>query len=122
MKAFSVFSVLYISFILISCTNDSENDLVFPPQPSISIVKYSTDVKIIIDNNCISCHATVPTNGAPMSLVTSNDVKGAILSRGLLNRISLSESAPGFMPLGGNRLSQNAINSIIKWQSDGFVE
>lgn len=122
MKKAKVILFLFVCQIIISCSNDSEKDLILPLQPIPVVVKYSIDVKSIIDNNCISCHGTVPTNGAPMSLVTSNDVKGAILSRGLLNRISLSESAPGFMPLGGSKLSQNAINIISKWQNDGFIE
>lgn len=115
-----------IRFILIlcttffcSCSNESSNDLVNPIPEKVS---YSRDVKPITDSNCIPCHNNPPLNGAPMSLLTKLQVQDAIVNRGLLDRISRDQGAPGMMPNGGTRLPQNSIDIIKKWQADGFLE
>lgn len=106
--------------ILSSCTSDSLSDLEDPN--NISEITYTTTVKSIIDNNCIFCHGTTPTNGAPMSLTTYENVKDAVLTRGLLDRISRSEGTTGAMPLGGPRLPQNDINAISAWIDADFPQ
>lgn len=105
-----------------SCNNDSTSDLTSPPPNNVLIVKYSTDIATIINTNCIMCHAATPVNGAPMPLTTYAEVKNAILTRPLIDRISRAQGAPGMMPNGGTRLPQASIDKIIKWQTDGFVE
>lgn len=107
-----------ISF-LFGCSSNSSDDLLEPINP---VVKYTTDIAPIISNNCVACHTDPPVNGAPMRLTTYSDVKSAVLNRGLIDRISRSQGAPGMMPNGGTRLPQASIDKIIKWQSDGFVE
>ena len=91
-------------------------------KPTTSLVTYTNTVKAIIDNNCISCHAAVPVFGAPMSLVTYNDVKQSVLNRGLINRMQLPESDSQLMPQGGPKLPETVINNVIKWQTDGLTE
>ncbi len=101
-----------------SCTNDSTSDLI--DNTPIENVTYQLNVKSIIDNNCIVCHGTVPMNGAPMSLTTYENVKDAVLNRGLLNRITRDNGQPGLMPNGGPRLPQATIDVILQWQADGL--
>lgn len=108
------------SLLLNSCTNDSLSDLT--TVEDIESVTYTQNVKSIIDNNCIVCHGSTPTNGAPMSLTTYTFVKQAVINRGLLDRISRAEGTSGAMPFGGPRLSQTNINVIIKWNTDGLQE
>ncbi|HLO74707.1 MAG TPA: c-type cytochrome [Flavobacterium sp.] len=103
-----------------SCTSDSVSDLGEPS--NLSEVTYTTTVKSIIDNNCIVCHGNSPTNGAPMSLTTYENVKDAVLTRNLLDRISRAEGASGAMPLGGPRLPQNDINAISEWIDANFPQ
>lgn len=102
-----------------SCSNESTNDLVNPIPNNISYLK---DVKPIVDANCIPCHNNPPVNGAPMSLLTKLQIQDAIVNRGLIDRISRDQGAPGMMPNGGTRLPQNSIDIIKKWQTDGFME
>lgn len=102
------------------CTNDSSSDLIDINQ--FDEVTYTNTIKSIIDNNCIPCHATVPVNGAPMSLTTYADVRDAVLNRGLLNRISRDQGAPGMMPNGGTRLPQAKIDQVFEWAENGFQE
>ena len=114
---------LLISFgivFVIGCTNDSSSDLNDINQ--FDEVTYTNTIKSIIDNNCIPCHATVPVNGAPMSLTTYADVKNAVLNRGLLGRISRAQGEGGMMPLGGTRLPQANIDKINEWALSGFQE
>ena len=57
-----------------------------------------------------------------MSLATYNDVKNAMLNRGLLNRISLNNGDDLLMPQGGPRLPQPTIDVVAKWEQDGLIE
>jgi hypothetical protein len=112
--------IIVILTTLSSCSNDSTSDLTTPTNNAVTI-KYSTDVSAIINNNCLSCHTSPPVNGAPMQLTTYDDVKNAILTRGLIDRISRAQGEGGMMPNGGTRLPQATIDRIIKWQTDGFI-
>jgi len=115
------FPVIFILFLLlVSCTNDSESDLM---DPNISAtITYTNSIKTIMDNNCNFCHGNIPSNGAPMSLTTYQNVKDAVLSRGLIDRISKAQDAPGMMPYGGTRLPQSSIDQVISWKNSGFTQ
>lgn len=102
-----------------SCTSDSISDLEGINETNVT---YSTTVKSIIENNCIQCHASTPVNGAPMSLITYENVKDAVLNRGLLDRISRAEGTPGAMPFGGPRLPQTSIDAINNWANNNFPQ
>lgn len=114
------YTLLLLPFAFIGCTNDSTSDLLDPVVDTE--ITYNADVKAIIETNCISCHTQPPQNGAPMPLLTYQDVKEAVLNRGLINRISRDQGAPGMMPNGGTRLPQAQINKIINWAESGFTE
>lgn len=106
--------------LTLSCSYSSEDDLI-DTTPIPEVVTYSNNVKPIIDNNCISCHSNPPINGAPISLITYNDVKNAVENNGLISRISSNDL--GFvMPFGGPRLPQNLIDIIIEWEEDGLLD
>lgn len=110
----------FFTLILFSCTNTSEQDLIEDTLPIINI-SYTENVKVIIDNNCITCHANPPENGAPMPLLTYENVKEAIENRNLIGRVSSTDL--GFlMPFGGPRLPQNLIDTITQWEVDGLLE
>lgn len=108
-------------FMLYSCSETSPIDLV-EKQTDTEIVSYQKNIKEIIANNCVNCHGTIPTNGSPMSLNSLSSLKEAIQNRGLINRINLDPSNVLAMPLGGPKMLQSQINSIIKWQNEGFVD
>ncbi len=118
MKKVKFILVLCVTFIY-SCSNESTIDLTDPIPQKVS---YTVNVKPIIDANCIPCHKSPPVNGAPMSLLTKLQVQDAIVNRGLIDRISRAQGAPGMMPNGGTRLPQTSIDIIKKWQEDGFLE
>lgn len=103
------------------CDSDSESDLT-EINDDTEPITYTQTVRSIINDNCISCHASTPVNGAPMSLTTYANVKNAVLSRGLLDRISRPQGSPGLMPNGGTRLPQSTIDLIVQWEDDGLLE
>lgn len=106
--------------VLSSCSENSTDDLVDVTQPAT--VTYSNSIKTIIDNNCIGCHNSPPVAGAPMPLLTYENVKDAIQNRGLLDRISRDQGASGMMPFGGTRLPQTTIDLFVQWQNQGLAE
>ncbi len=115
-----IVSFVFISFLFTSCTNDSTADL--SGNINANDATYTLNIKSIIDNNCIMCHAATPINGAPMPLTTYEQVKDAMQNRPLVDRISKAQGESGMMPNGGTRLPQASINLIIKWQEDGLQE
>ena len=121
MKRLKLLSI-FIPCILLQygCTNDSTSDLI--DGSATGEVTYTNTVKNIIDNNCIVCHTSPPQNGAPMTLTTYENVKSAVLTRGLLNRISRDQGATGMMPNGGTRLPQATIDKITTWAENGFPQ
>lgn len=114
--------IITFVFILtmISCSNDSTSDLV--AQTIVDNATYTNNVKSIIDANCISCHGSTPSNGAPMSLNTFENVKDAALNSDLIDRISRVQGEDGLMPNNGVRLPQNKIDIIIQWQANGYQQ
>ena len=120
MNTFKAFFLAVALIFLASCTNNSPADL--QNNTIEDIVTYQNTVKAIVDTNCISCHGSVPTNGAPMSLTTYENVKTSVLSRGSINRITRMMGDGSLMPQGGPKLPQAKIDAIIKWQTQGFQQ
>lgn len=112
--------VLLLSFS--ACSKDSTDDLTGNPVTPETTVTYSKQVAAIINANCIVCHATTPVNGASTSLITYENVRKAVLDRGLIDRISRDNGQPGLMPSGGPRLPQNTIDVINQWSVQGLQE
>ncbi|WP_298147824.1 hypothetical protein [Flavobacterium sp.] len=113
--------LIVISFAaaLTSCTNDSTNDLI-AEVPADEAVLYSRDIAPIVSNSCTNCHGAVPTLGAPMPLVTADQVRNAILNQDLLGRIALPNGNDLLMPQGGPRFPDATIELFVRWQQDGF--
>jgi len=122
MKEYGILFAAILSIILIvSCENNSTDDLI-EHTPNQTSITYANNIESIITFNCLSCHSTPPQNGAPMSLETIEDVKNAIITRGLIDRISRTEGSQGAMPQGGPRLPQETIDDIITWATNSFPE
>ena len=117
---FYLFITLGFIFVT-SCTQNTYDDIEADEEPFPEVVTYQ-DIKWTIDNICLSCHGNPPQNGAPMSLETYDNVKQAVLNRGLLDRISKNDGEDGLMPLGGPRLPQSTIDLIFQWEVDGLLE
>lgn len=106
-------------YVISSCETVTYEDV----QPSFVItgtVTYNVHVKNIISTYCLNCHSM----GGVASfrpLTTYDEVKDAIQSTNLLDRIQRQNGESGQMPQTG-RMPQDKINTIIQWNSDGLVE
>lgn len=89
------------------------------PEPVVT-TSYSKNVKSIVDANCIGCHQAGRSAGF-RPLTTYAEVKAAVETAGLLNRIQLQSGQQGIMPQAG-RMSQANIDVILKWNTDGLKE
>ena len=86
-------------------------------EPVVTTVTYDTDVKAIIDNNCISCHVNSGV-ASFLPLVNYTQVRTSAESGMLIARMN-SVVAP--MPQSG-LLSAQTRAIIDKWKTDGFLE
>lgn len=112
----------FVLNIAISCSVNSPVDLIESQTLNPNrVISYQTDIKPIMTSNCTSCHGTIPSNNAPMSLNDLASVKTAILSLDLVTRINLPSSNGAAMPLGAPKLLQSQIDLIVKWQNEGFA-
>lgn len=116
MKKLNYVMMGFVFILLLSCSSDSGDDPGNIP-PVNNDVTYSKNVKPIIDSRCLSCHSNPPVNNAPMSLVTYQNVRDAVLNRDLIAQVE-----SGAMPPSGANLSSSQVKTIKDWQSGGFKE
>lgn len=115
-----VFLIIAVG-LLYGCTARTMDDVMEPIEEAPELVTFQ-DVEFVFTTVCQACHSNPPQNGAPMPLVTYEDVRDAILDRSLIDRISREEGESGAMPLGGPRLPQPTIDLIVQWNEDGLLE
>jgi len=102
-----------ISF-LSGCVGSDDSSSMMAPV----VVSYNSDIRTVVQNNCVLCHTDPPVNGAPMPLNSYSALRNAVETRGLLTRInSLSNPMP---PTG---LLPEAPRDLIQaWVDQGFPE
>jgi mono/diheme cytochrome c family protein len=111
--ALFIFVTLFAGFI--SCESNTYQEI---EAKAAVVPTYLKDIKPIIDANCISCH--YPNSGlAPFSLTDYQSVRNTTEFGELIYRI---ESATGelAMPLGGQKLTFNQIESVKLWANQGY--
>ena len=104
MKKLLMLISLFLMYIFVSCSSNSDEDLTGTGDPPDLNVSYSNAVKAIIDGNCLNCHGSPTQNSAPMSLTTYTEVRQAVTSRGLIGQIE-----SGNMPQNAEKLSATNI-------------
>ena len=114
-----LFFICYAIFIL-GCSSSSSSNVTSEQEeePEQGNTVYFSNVINIIANNCSNCHGLPTSNGAPMSLVSYDDI---VESAELINvRINLDESNPLSMPQNGPSLSQTDKDTIDAWIKAGM--
>lgn len=117
MKKLETLTVLFSLLLFISCTSNSVDDDPDPDPPNNGDVTYTQDIKPIIDGKCLGCHTNPPSNNAPMPLISYDNVKDAVMNRGLIGRVE-----DGSMPPVGSDLTDAQVQQIKDWQAGGFEE
>ena len=114
-----LFCIALIGGLLTGCSSSGGDETPMPdPDPQGGPITYQQHVRPIITANCLSCHSDPPSNNAPMPLTTYSDVRGAVETRGLLNRIN---STTNPMPPNG-RMPSSTRQVIEDWVDQGFLE
>jgi hypothetical protein len=113
MKNLYIVPILFVLLLVSSCSSDNDDDM----GPPVKDVTYTATIKVIIDNNCLNCHVDPPVNGASMPLITFENVREAVMNRGLIGRVE-----SGSMPPVGDVLTATEVQAIKDWQSGGFQE
>ena len=108
-------SCIFLALILTRCSKDDVDEIIVIP-PTSGDITYANNIQSIISSNCLSCHGSTPSNGAPMSLTTFTNVKNATENRGLIGLIE-----DGTMPPTGN-LSVAQVQLFKTWRSEGYKE
>ncbi len=114
MKKLYILPILFLLFIG-SCSTENDDDGMNLNQTKN--ITYTATIKTIIDDNCLNCHVNPPVNGASMSLITLENVREAILNRGLIGRVE-----SGSMPPVGDFLTTTQVQALKDWQDGGFQE
>ena len=112
MKNIKFLLLLTISLSIFSCSTSVIEEVIITAP-----ITYNVDVKVIIDNNCISCHGgTSPSAG--LNLETYTSLRNSTENGNLLTRIN---SASNPMPQGG-KMSPDLIATIEEWANQGYLE
>lgn len=111
--------ILLSSFLIVSCTNSSPDDLT-DNTPITELVKYNTNIAPIIQSQCLQCHNSAAPSGN-LVLEDYTDVRTSTETGSLIDRITRNAGDPLVMPLTGP-LPASSINLILQWQTDGYLE
>ncbi len=118
-------TVISICFFIVLTTTSCESnkkEILFACD-SIN-VKYSTEVKNILQNNCYNCHATATASSFGSGIVLDNyaGVKNWVNSNPAGNGgLLLQDIKSGRMPKGASQLSSCDIAKVSKWIFDGAL-
>lgn len=114
--AVKIYIVICVFGTIISCTSVNEDDLI--DIPVTTVITYEANIRPITQGICTECHRDPPINNAPMPLTTSAEVRSAIETRGLIDRIN-DQTSPmppaGLLPVATRELFQ-------QWIDGGFIE
>ncbi len=113
-----VFSLL-LCFTTLGCYYDSEEDLYPNVTCDTTNVKYSVDVKAIINNNCIGCHSAAANQGG-IQLENHADVLKYATNGKLIGSIKHTSSYVA-MPIGASKLSDCNIAKMEAWVNAGSL-
>lgn len=113
MKRNSIYFLSIILLLISACRSLKETQ----KSKTLSEISYETDVKPIIQNYCITCHAGEKPAG-DFRLTTYQEVRLQAEKGNLLNRIN-DEQFP--MPMGG-LMPKNERKTLELWAKNGFQE
>ena len=116
MKTVKIIFILMITFYVgFSCDSSTYNEI----SGDIANPTYTSNVKPIIENNCLSCHSAAGAQYPTME--TYLQVREATEKGEVICRIDdQSCGAVAVMPQSG-RMPQATINTIKKWAANGYL-
>jgi mono/diheme cytochrome c family protein len=103
---------------LFSCESHTYEEL--QDGPITGTVTYEQHIKPIIEANCLSCHGSGGVSDF-RPLGTYSELKAAVQTTNLLDRIQRQNGEPGQMPQSG-RMPQSGVDAILAWNAQGLLE
>jgi len=119
MKVIKKYFTVIIIAALFSCESVTYEELE-NTEPISGTITYNDHIKQVVEANCISCHSEGGLSGF-RPLGTYTQLKEAVLTTNLLERIQKQNGEQGQMPQTG-RMPQSNINLILQWNEDGLLE
>jgi hypothetical protein len=119
-------SILFIGLSLTGCYYDTEEELYpdsgTPTTCDTTTVRYSVEVKSILDSKCNTCHGGASAS-AGIRLDTYADTK-AYLDAQKVRFVSsvVQDGVASVMPKGGAKLIDCDINKLKAWINAGYPE
>jgi hypothetical protein len=114
MKVLKIIIVVLIAGLIgFSCETQTYDEI---SGEEVANPTYTTNVKPIIENNCLSCHSLA--GGEIPTMETYSQVRDAAENGNMICRID-DQSCGAVMPQSG-RMPQTRINTIKKWTANGF--
>lgn len=99
------------------------------PRPKISHVNFTTQIKPLLEAQCVNCHQSGSLMGnlnlENHALATRPHPHGEVIKPGdpahslLFSVLVLKESAPQAMPPGGHRIEKEKVDLIERWIEQG---
>lgn len=113
MKTIKIFILILITcYFGFSCESSTYDEI----SGEVANPTYNSNVKNIIDNNCLSCHSAAA--GQYPTMETYTQVRDAAENGNMICRID-DQSCGSVMPQSG-RMPQVNINTIKKWAANGY--
>ncbi len=105
-------SVLFLS----SCYYDKEDLLYGPSTCDTTAVKYSVQIKSILNASCLSCHSGTAAAGGGVKLDSYAALKTAVNNGSFLSSVTRAVNP---MPKGAPRLVECRVAEIRTWIRNG---
>jgi mono/diheme cytochrome c family protein len=119
MKQLFVLTTLLCFFLLIftniSCTYNKEEEL-YGLACDTSNVRYSVEIKNILNASCLGCHSGSASAGAGIKLDAYENIKFYVDQNVFLESMTRETN---YMPKGAPRLSSCKIDQIKSWINKG---
>lgn len=114
-KLFLVVAVLFSVFVFSNCGSGKKLAGKVIPKST-----YTTDLSVVIMNNCVPCH--IPAKGGFKKAYDNYDNVKTDIDE-MIRRIGLLPAEKGFMPFKRTTpLPDSTIAKFKKWRDDGLLE
>jgi uncharacterized repeat protein (TIGR01451 family) len=97
-------------------SNNSVTKTTIPVPPVSAKVTYENDIKPLLVASCATCHTTGYQKKWNVYSVAKANISN------IINRVSRAKGTAGFMPQGGEKLSDANIALLNQWVTDGLLE
>jgi uncharacterized repeat protein (TIGR01451 family) len=98
--------------------NNTATIATVPVPATSSKITYNLNVKPLLIASCTPCHITGGSH--PKKFDVYANAKSNI--NGIINRVSRAKGSSGFMPQGGEKMSDANIALLNQWVTDGLLE